>query len=146
MDREVPFVPEDAPLDDVLAKLLDSKIKRLLVLDAEGRLAGVISDTDIVARIDPNERPGLITLLRSRWNESAYRQVRRAYGQRARDIMTAPAITASEGSSVLEALSLAVEHGLKRLPVTDEGGRVTGVVSRPALLAASLDVAETETS
>jgi CBS domain-containing protein len=142
MDSEVPVVLEDAPLADILGRLLDSKVKRVVVLDDNGRLVGVISDTDIVARIDPDERPGIITLLRSRWRATAYQQVRKVYGQRARDVMTTPAISVREDTPVIEALTLTVERHVKRLPVVDAAGRVLGTVSRPALLAASLDVAE----
>jgi CBS domain-containing protein len=55
--------------------------------------------------------------------------------------MTAPVITVPTSASVLEALTLTVARHVKRLPVVDERGRVVGVVSRPALLAASLDLA-----
>ena len=144
MERDVPTVAETTALPDVVAKLLASEVKRVLVLDAGGRLAGIITDSDIVARVDPAERPGLLTLLRSRWSEAAERQVRRASGQRAADVMTAPVVTVRDTAPVMEALTLTVTRHAKRLPVLDAGGRIVGMVSRPALLAASLDLAGSE--
>jgi CBS domain-containing protein len=144
MNRDVPTVAETAALADVVAKLLESDAKRVLVVDGERRPQGIISDTDIVARVDPAERPGLLTLLRSRWSREADRQVRRSYGQRAADIMTSPVVTVRDSAAVIEALTLTVERHIKRLPVVDADGRAVGIVSRPALLAASLDVAGTE--
>jgi CBS domain-containing protein len=141
MERQVPTVAENAPLADVVGKLLDSAVKRVIVLDAAGRLAGIITDTDIVARVDPDERPGLLTLLRSRWSAEAQRQVQRAYGQRAADVMTRPVVTVRETAPVHEAQTLTVERHIKRLPVLDTAGGVVGIVSRPALLAAALDLA-----
>jgi CBS domain-containing protein len=41
----------------------------------------------------------------------------------------------------MDALTLSVTRHVKRLPVVDADGRVVGMVSRPALLAASLDLA-----
>ena len=140
MEREVPTVPETAALADVVGKLLESNVKRVVVADAAGKPLGIITDTDVVARVDPEERPGLLTLLRSRWSEQAHRQVQRAYGQRAADVMTTPVITVSDTTSVIDALTLAVERHVKRLPVIDGNGRLVGIVSRPALLAAWLDV------
>jgi len=140
MDRDVPAVPETAPLADVVGKLLASEVKRVVVLDSAGKLAGIITDTDIVARVDPEERPGVLTLLRSRWNATAHRQVQRAYGHRAADVMTSPAVTVRDTASVIDALTLTVERHVKRLPVIDAAGQIVGIVSRPALLAASVDV------
>ena len=141
MDRDIPAVRETAPLADVAGKLLDCTAKRVVVVNDRAEPVGIVTDTDLVARIDPAQRPGLLTQLRSRWNEAAHQQVLRASGQRAADIMTAPVIVVSERTPVIEALALAVERGVKRLPVVDAQGRVVGIVTRPALLAASLDVA-----
>jgi CBS domain-containing protein len=143
MERQAPTVAATAPLADVVGQLLDSAVKRVLVVDAAGKVAGIITDTDIVARVDPSQRPGLLTLLRSRWSAAAHRQVQRAYGQRAADVMTSPVRTIRDTAPVLDALTLTVEGHIKRLPVTDADGRVVGIVSRPALLAAALDLAGT---
>lgn len=144
MQRSVPTVAETAPLADVVGQLLASEVKRVVVVDAAGRPVGIITDTDLVARVDAAERPGMVTMLRSRWSEEAQRRVQRAYGQRAADIMTSPAITVQETNSVIAALSLTVERHVKRLPVVDADGRLVGMVSRPALFGAALDVADTE--
>jgi CBS domain-containing protein len=141
MERDVPTVPETAPLADVVGKLLGSAVKRVVVVSSSGNPVGIITDTDIVARVDPEQRPGLLTQLRGRWNEAAHRHVQRAFGQRAADIMTAPVTTVGDTTSVIEALTLAVGKHVKRVPVVDAQGRIVGIVSRPALLAASLDLA-----
>jgi len=143
MERQVPTVAETAPLADLVGKLLDSDAKRVLVLDAAGKLAGIVTDTDLVARIDPDQRPGLLTALRSRWNKDARRQMQRAYGQRAADVMTTPVVTVRDTTSVIDALIITVDRHVKRLPVVDADGRLVGIVSRPALLAASVDIAAT---
>jgi CBS domain-containing protein/PII-like signaling protein len=144
MERDVPTVAETATLADVVTKLLDSDVKRVLVTDSAGRPSGFISDTDIVARVDPAERPGLLAQLRSRWNAEIAHKVRRSYGQRAVDVMTTPVLTVRDTAPVIEALSLTVDRHVKRVPVVDAEGRVVGIVSRPALLAASLAVAAEE--
>ncbi len=141
MERDPVTVPATAPLADVVGKLLATNVKRVLVVDDSGRLAGIITDSDIVARVDPGERPGLLTLLRSRWSDTAQRQVQRAYGQRAGDVMSSPPIAIADSATVIEALTVSVERHVKRLPVIDAQGRPVGVVSRTALLAASLDLA-----
>jgi CBS domain-containing protein len=141
MEPSVPTVTEDVPLTDVLAKLLDAKLKRVVVVGTDGLPVGIITDTDLVARVDPEDRPGLLTLMRSRWNAEAQRRVRRARGQRAADVMSRPIVTVRDTDTIGDALALTVTRHIKRLPVVDADGRLVGMASRPALLAASLDVA-----
>jgi len=138
MDREVPAVAETAPLSDVVDRLLASEVKRVVVIDDARRPRGIITDTDLVRRVDPAERPGLLTQLRSRWNAQAWQRVRRSYGQRAADVMTAPVASVRDDAPVIDALTLTVTRHVKRMPVVDADGRLVGIVSRPALLAASL--------
>ncbi|MBX3023764.1 DUF190 domain-containing protein [bacterium] len=139
MDPRIVTVESTAPVADLIGRLLDAEVKRVLVVDDAGKLIGVVTDTDLVARVDPELRPGLLTRLRSRWNAAAHHAVERAYGQRAADVMTSPALAVAATASVTEALALTVERGLKRVPVIDANGRPVGIVARPALLAAALN-------
>jgi CBS domain-containing protein len=144
MDPDVPTVAATAPLVEVLEKILTSQVKRVIVVGSGGQAQGIITDTDVITRVDAEERPGLVTLLRSRWSKDAERQVRRSYGQRASDVMTTPVRTVRDTAPVMDALALTVERHIKRLPVVDAEGKIVGMVARPALLAASLDLAAPE--
>jgi CBS-domain-containing membrane protein len=140
MERDVPTVPETAPLTDVVERLLASRVKRVVVVDDRMKPVGIVTDTDVLARAEASERPGLLTLLRSRWSEDARRELRRIYGRRASDVMSSPVVSIADTAPVIDALTLVVTRHVKRLPVTGADGRVVGIVSRPALLAASLDL------
>lgn len=144
MEREVPTVAETMPLGEVLERLLASVAEEVVVLDAAGNPTGIITDANLLARVDPAERPGLLTMLRSRWNTDAERRVRRSLGRRAADIMATPVITVQDTEPVMAALILSATRHLKRVPVVAADGRLVGVVARPALLAASLDIAGDE--
>jgi len=141
MERDVPAVTEGMPLDDVIDLLLGSRVHDVVVTDAERRPIGIITETNLLERIDPAERPGLLTVLRSRWNPEAARTVRRSYGKRAGDVMASPVVTVRESEPVIDALTISATRHVKQLPVVDDAGRLVGVVTRPALLGASLDIA-----
>ena len=146
MATNVPTVSVVTPLTEVIDKILASELKRVLVIDDDERLAGIITDSDLVARADAAERIGLLTSLRSWWSRAAKDEIRHARGQRAADVMTTPVVAVPATASVIEALALTVTRHVKRLPVLDPEGRVLGMVSRPALLAASLDLADGQPS
>jgi CBS domain-containing protein len=58
----------------------------------------------------------------------------KAAGDTAAELMTAPAVTVGPEASVAEAAKLLERHGIKRLPVVDEAGRLVGIASRADLL------------
>ncbi len=141
MERDVPALPGTTPLAEVVGALVSSESEEVVVVDAEGRPIGIVTGADLLGRVSPAERPGLLTWLRSRWSAEAERQLRRSHGQRAADVMTSPVVTVRDTAPVIEALTLTTARRLKQLPVVDAEGKLVGVVARPALLAASLDVA-----
>ncbi|MGW2370978.1 MULTISPECIES: CBS domain-containing protein [Kitasatospora] len=53
---------------------------------------------------------------------------------RARDLMTAPAVTVTEDTNTTDAVALVAEHALHHLPVVDADGRLTGLLSTHDLL------------
>jgi CBS domain-containing protein len=59
---------------------------------------------------------------------------------RVRDIMSSPAIVTAPGASVQVASTLMKEHGIRHLPVV-ENGRLVGIVSRGDLREASISAA-----
>ncbi|MFJ9610407.1 CBS domain-containing protein [Kitasatospora sp. NPDC101176] len=52
----------------------------------------------------------------------------------ARDLMTVPAVTVTEGASGTEAVAQVAEHSLHHLPVVDADGRLAGLLSTHDLL------------
>jgi tRNA nucleotidyltransferase (CCA-adding enzyme) len=57
----------------------------------------------------------------------------------ARDIMTANVQTVRPDCTIREAIELLLDRGISGLPVTDESGRLVGIVTEFALLAIAYD-------
>jgi CBS-domain-containing membrane protein len=119
MTRDPIVVAVDTPLPEV-ADLLDRfDISGLPVVDREGQLVGVISQTD---------------LLRARAAEELWAQWP---GLTARHLMTSPALTASARTSVFEAVTKLETHHVHRLVVVaDDGTTPVGVISTTDLVRA----------
>jgi predicted transcriptional regulator len=101
------------------------------VVDADDRVVGVVSESDLLAKVAveaSGHRSGPLLRLRERQLHG------KARGETAADLMTSPAITVLPGATVAEAAWLAALPRLKRIPVTDHDGRLVGVVRRDALL------------
>lgn len=54
-------------LADLVEKMVVSGLKRVIVVDMAGKAAGMIMDGDLVVRIVPDARPGLLQVLTRRW-------------------------------------------------------------------------------
>jgi CBS domain-containing protein len=114
-------------------------ISAVPVCDRDGTLLGVVSEGDLM-------RPfGEANKLRRDWwlgllaegTELApeFLDYVRLDNRRARDLMTAPAITATENTSINEIADLLQRHRIKRVPIV-KNGKVIGIVSRADLIGA----------
>ena len=63
---------------------------------------------------------------------------------RAADVMTPHPVCVRADATPAEALALVLEHGVKRLPVVDDQGRLVGLVGRAGLMHALLPAVASE--
>jgi CBS domain-containing protein len=141
MDRTVPAVLPEALLSEVLALITSDESQRVVVTDAGRHVIGIISDTDLVARMSPETHPGLLQQLVSKLplghrSVEARTHLQKARGKTAAELMTEPAITLRADESIGMALAIAAEKHIKRFPVVDQEDRLIGIVGRGELLAA----------
>lgn len=131
MSTDVASVREDASFHEIVSVLADREISAVPVVDAGGRVLGVVSEADLLYKIEFSDGADSGRLLERRARRHARRK---AAGDVAADLMTAPAVTVPAGSTVVTAAQLLESNGVKRMPVVDDLGRLAGVVSRRDLL------------
>lgn len=132
MDVPAASVRDDLPFLDVAHVLAREDLGAVPVVDAEDKVLGVVSVSDLLAKaaIEAAEPTGALGRLRD------HRLRAKSAGERAGTLMSAPAITVRPGTTVADAAWLAARSRLKRMPVTDHADRLVGVVRRAALLQA----------
>lgn len=129
MTRDVWTVSPATSLKEAAEELVGHGISGAPVVDANGRVVGVVSEADIVARVRGVDA-GRLTLLVHLLAPGDDDHLRRLTAETVGDAMTAPALTVRETRPVQRAAALMVDHDVKRLPVVDEAGRLTGILSR----------------
>lgn len=141
MTREVKSVTSGASFKDVAEVLIAHGVSAVPVVDDEGRVLGVISEADLLCKEEFKEQyygegyqPPLRARLRRGLSKEGPKVRSRARGDTAADLMTTPAVTIGPYASVVSAMRLMAEHGVKRLPVVGKEGRLEGIVSRRDLL------------
>jgi CBS domain-containing protein len=127
------WVSESTSFKEIAAKLREFRVSAFPVLDADGRVTGVVSEADLLAKEATLGEPGGIRGTLARLSHPAGRA--KAAGVTAAELMTSPAVTVGPGDTVEHAAWLMFAHQVKRLPVVDMGGRLAGIVSRSDVLA-----------
>jgi CBS domain-containing protein len=143
MTRDVPRVHESATLEEVFELLVASTHKRVVVVDDQRHVVGIIADSDLISRVSRESWPGVMEVLVSkvpieRISGAARKHIQRLRARFARELMTRDVITVRDTMPVASALALSAEKRVKRLPVVSAAGELVGIVGRTEMMRALL--------
>lgn len=136
MTQPVVSLRADAPLAEAAAVLAEHRISGAPVVDGESRVLGVVSEKDFLA------------LMGASRGETFMRIVALCLGGRGcpatpgrkgtvAEVMSVPAVTIGENATLSEISARMTQKGINRLPVVDEKGRLTGIITRASLITAT---------
>jgi CBS domain-containing protein len=123
MSREAVTVAPDAGVNDAWRVLAEHGVAQAPVLDAGGRVVGLLLRADM-APLDLLPEPGAI--------KEAIALARRPV----HEVMISPIPTVAAGTDLRRVAGVLLETGLPGLPVTDEQGLLAGFISRTDILRA----------
>lgn len=131
MTTNVVSVTVDTPFKAIVDTLATCRVSAVPVVDAEYKVLGVVSESDLLAKVvaggDPRVRVGAGRA------EKAERP-RKSHAETARELMRSPAVTVRPEASIVHAARLAAIEHVRRLPVVDAHGMLAGIVTRSDLL------------
>jgi CBS domain-containing protein len=139
MTHKVISATRETPLAEVAQMMTVEGVSGVPVIDDEERVIGVISDKDFVLHMGGKD-------LRSFMGVVAHCLTSRKCvalpmrHQTARDIMTHPAVTIKGEASVSDVTDLMAMHSINRVPVTDDEGKLTGIIARANIVQSSCAV------
>jgi CBS domain-containing protein len=127
-------VQPETSLKQVIHILVEQNIGGLPVVDQNGRVVGVISESDLMWQETGATPPPYILLLDAviyLENPARYEQeLHKALGQTVADVMTKDAITIAPGKSLKEAAQLMHNRRVRRLPVINSEDKIIGILTR----------------
>jgi len=123
MTTDVAAVRSGASYREMAALLRSRRVSGLPVVDTEGIVIGVVSETDLLTRA-LNRRPG----------RRPHHGHMPAAELTARDLMTHPAVTTGPDEPVASLARLMSARKLRRLPVVDARNHLVGIVCRSDVL------------
>jgi CBS domain-containing protein len=135
MTTQVVTVTPDTPVSAVASMMLLQDVSGLPVVDAAGRLRGIVSEGDLIRRAetgtDSKPRSWWLRLVGNEAEEA--RDYIKTHGATAGDVMSHPVETVRPDDDIAKVALLLERRRIKRVPVVSEG-KVVGVVSRADLL------------
>lgn len=135
MTSPVFTVTPETPIRDIVTLMLTHRISGLPVVDAERRILGIVTESDVILKEDtPPARPPVIPWHgRSLWLERIVDRHDKAEATTAGDLMTENVVTATEETGIRDLAHLMVTHGVNRIPIIRDG-RAVGIVTRADIL------------
>jgi CBS domain-containing protein len=141
MTRPVITVTPETTIVDAANTMLQRHISGLPVVDAAGKLVGIISEGDFIRRseIGTQRKHGRFLKFILGPGKAATDFVHE-HGRKVAEIMTREPLTITEDTALEEIVELMEKNHVKRLPVTRDG-LIIGIVSRANLLQAVASLA-----
>ncbi|MDR5867491.1 CBS domain-containing protein [Halomonas koreensis] len=132
MTPHVITVSPDSEVRQIASLLLEHGISAVPVVDDDQRLLGIVSEGDLIRRLENEDTPHSWWLRLFASGDQAADYVR-THGRLAGEIMTPDPVSVDEDAPLHEIASLLEKRRIKRVPVIRDG-RVVGIVSRSNLL------------
>lgn len=129
MTRKVVSVGPDTPLSEAARRMDEMNVSGVPVVDETQTVVGVISERDFLLKMGAEKNGSFMAVIAECLSNRGCVAMP-IKGKTAKDIMTSPAITAQKGNTISELSKMLAEHRINRVPVVDDKGRLTGIVSR----------------
>ncbi|HJU27904.1 MAG TPA: CBS domain-containing protein, partial [Candidatus Binataceae bacterium] len=123
MTREVVTTSPEVPLGRAARLMVSRHLKRLPVVDDQGRLVGILGRLDILNTLAAVHMP--------EWHPQAYSDGPRA---KVADVMTRDVPVVHESATLAEIFDLLVSSAQKRVVVVDDRRRVAGIIADSDLI------------
>jgi CBS domain-containing protein len=136
MTRDVVTVDPEKPVRDIAELLYTRRISGVPVVDANGRVIGLVSEGDLIAHaaiVGEQHRSWWLSLFADESVTAG--DYLKAHGRTARDVMTTNVVSIEETTTLAEIAETLHRHRIKRVPVI-RGGKLVGIVTRGNLLQA----------
>jgi CBS domain-containing protein len=142
MTPETVTLHPDTDIRTAAALLIEKKINGAPVVDASGKLLGVLCQSDLVAQHKQVKLPSVFALLDGfialTSRDEFQREIQKIAAAKVADAMTAHPKTVSPQTPIDEIATIMVNEKLYTLPVVD-GGKLVGVVGKEDILRTLLE-------
>jgi CBS domain-containing protein len=129
MTKEVVAVKRETPLKEVAKLMAEQGISGLPVIEEDRKVAGVITEKNFLSRMGGASSGSFMWVIAKCLKGKACVAIP-IRAKKAEEIMTFPVFTVREDATLRDIIDLFNKKKINRVPVVDDNGLLTGIVSR----------------
>ncbi len=126
---------EEQPVAELIALLDKHQIAGVPVLDAGGKVVGVVSEKDILRSLGRNTQTKLMHLVADSL-DTPFTLTEEERRRSLKQIMSSPPVTVTSDTLLEEIIAIFDTRSINRLPVVDAEGAPVGVITRHNIIKA----------
>lgn len=130
MSRQVTALKPEDNARQALNLLFEKEISGLPVIDAEGRLAGMFTEKEVLSYILPSYIAQVGRFIYEENPKSTKKKILELNNMQVQQIMRKEVVTIGEDATLCEVARIMLTKKARRLPVVDAAGKVVGIVAR----------------
>ncbi|MBI9051999.1 MAG: DUF190 domain-containing protein [Anaerolineaceae bacterium] len=127
MRKDFPSIAQNVDLPTLINEMLRKGSHRVIVTDDDGKAIGLISDSDIIARVQSTKHNSILQALLRRGSAPSGKET-------AGEIMSHGILGVQANMPIIDAIKLMMENKRKWLVVLDEQQKPVGLVDRQSIL------------
>jgi CBS domain-containing protein len=130
MSTPVVVVRPETTLKEVAEQMSSHRVSGVPVVDHRGHLVGIISESDVLVKLESNAtevRHGVLSFV------ERLAAAQKPHARVAAELMTTSVVSAGPDASFRELVHLMTTHDVNRIPIVDQG-HVIGIITRADLL------------
>lgn len=143
MTKDVITVTPEATVKEIVKLVVEHKISGVPVVDAAGKLVGIVTEGDLLHKEVAPRLPDVINILGAiiyfhgvkRYHED----FKKLMAGTAQELMTAEVITVGPEADADAVGELMISRNIKRVPVINAEGKLLGIISRADIVKMLLD-------
>jgi CBS domain-containing protein len=146
MVTNVITVHMNTPVAKIAEVLLANRISAVPVVNDKDTIVGIVSEGDLIHRVEAGterHRSWWLELLAGK--EALAQEFVKSHARKAADVMTRSVVSVKPDTPLGDIASLLEKHGIKRVPVVNNG-KIAGIVSRANLVQALVSLNHAKTS
>ncbi|MBW2521591.1 MAG: CBS domain-containing protein [Deltaproteobacteria bacterium] len=137
MTEQVLTVRQDTPVNELAEILWKNKISGVPVVDDDGRVVSVVTESDLIDQNKKVHIPTMISILDSviflESSKKTEQEIRKMAGNTVQDICAAELVSVSGDTGLDEIATIMAEKKVHTLPVM-EGDRLIGVIGKSDII------------
>ena len=128
---------ENDTIRDVAKLLVEKHISAVPVLDQSGSIVGIVSEADLIHRVEAGtERPAPWWLSLISGERALAEDYTKAHARKVKDVMSKTVQTAHPDTPLHEVADILEERQIRRVPIVNAAGELVGIISRANIVQA----------